>query len=178
MNLIYYQDDKIIVRKMEEKDADSITKSEINQGFNVSVDKYVKRINDQKKGIAHALVATYNEEPVGYINVYPNSNHGAFAGKGYSEIVDFGVLEKFRNQGIGTILMNVAEDIALKYSNIVYLGVGLHIGYGNAQRMYIRRGYIPDGSGVWYRDAVCKPYTVCKNDDDLVLYLYKNLRDF
>ncbi len=39
MNLIYYQDDKIIVRNMEEKDADSITKSEINQGFNVSVDQ-------------------------------------------------------------------------------------------------------------------------------------------
>lgn len=28
---------------------------------------------------------------------------GAFGGKNYPEIVDFGVLEKYRKQGIGTI---------------------------------------------------------------------------
>lgn len=37
-------------------------------------------------------------------------------------------------------------------------------------------GYIPDGSGVWYRDEVCPQYTDCCNDDDLVLYLSKELR--
>lgn len=32
---------------------------------------------------------------------------------------------------------------------IVCIGVGLHAGYGSAQRMYVKRGYIPDGTGVW-----------------------------
>ena len=42
--------------------------------------------------------------------------------------------------------------------------------------MYVKRGYVPDGSGVWYKDKICEPYSECCNDDDLVLYLYKDLR--
>ena len=49
-------------------------------------------------------------------------------------------------------------------------------GYGSAQRMYVKRGYIPDGSGAWYGDHVCEPYTACENDDDLVLSLSKKLK--
>lgn len=53
------------------------------------------------------------------------------------------------------------------------LGVGLHSGYGSAQRMYIKRGYIPDGSGVWYNNMLLEQNAQCRNDDDLVLYLIK-----
>ena len=49
-------------------------------------------------------------------------------------------------------MMDIAEKIAATYADIVYLGVGLHSGYGSAQRMYVKRGYVPDGSGVWYQD--------------------------
>ncbi len=69
--------------------------------------------------------------------------------------------------------MDAAEKIAFSYANRVYLGVGLHSGYGMAQRLYAQRGYIPDGSGVWYGAKVCEPYTSCRNDDDLNLYLVK-----
>lgn len=72
--------------------------------------------------------------------------------------------------------MDTAEQIAEEYSDIVYLGVGMHSGYGSAQRMYVKRGYIPDGSGVWYGDKVCGHYADCRNDDDLVLYMSKKLR--
>lgn len=91
----------------------------------------------------------------GYVNVYPNSVWGAFAGMGLPEIVDFGVLEKYRGCGIGSKLMDVAEKIASQYADEVYLGVGLHSGYGSAQSMYVKRGYIPDGGGVWYGSDVC-----------------------
>lgn len=86
------------------------------------------------------------------------------------------MLEKYRCRGIGSKLMDVAEQIAGEYSDMVYLGVGLHSGYGSAQRLYIKRGYLPDGSGVWYKDVVCEPYSSCCNDDDLILYLSKKLR--
>lgn len=72
-------------------------------------------------------------------------------------------------------MMDVAEQAAGEYSDKVCLGVGLHSGYGSAQRMYVKRGYIPDGSGVWYNDKVCEPYAACCNDDDLVLYFMKEL---
>jgi len=161
---------------MEYGDARIITEAEIEQGWDASVEKYLRRLDDQKSGKAVALTAEYSGRPAGYINVYPDSTWGAFGGKGYPEIMDFGVLEKYRRHGIGTALMDIAEKIAGEYADIVYLGVGLHSGYGSAQRMYVKRGYLPDGSGVWYRDKICGQYEECRNDDDLVLYLSKKLR--
>lgn len=173
--MVYFSNGQITIRNMEYEDAQAITDAEIEQGWQASVEKYHKRLEDQRLGKAISLVAEYFGKPVGYINVYPNNAGGAFGGKGYPKIVDFGVLEKYRNHGIGTILMDIAEEIAATFADTVYLGVGLHSGYGSAQRMYVKRGYIPDGSGVWYQDKVCEPYGDCKNDDDLVLYLSKKL---
>lgn len=45
-----------------------------------------------------------------------------------------------------------------------------------AQGMYVKRGYIPDGTGAWYGDKVCEQNADCRNDDNLVLYLSKRLR--
>ena len=174
--MVYYQDDTICIRDLQPEDAEKITEEEISQGWQSTVDKYEMRLKDQAEGKAIALAAEYQGKIAGYINVYPNSMWGAFAGKGLPELIDFGVLEKYRNHGIGTKLMDVAEEVAATYADTVYLGVGLHSGYGSAQRMYVKRGYIPDGSGVWYQDGVCVPYGECCNDDELVLYFSKRLR--
>ncbi len=174
--MIYYDKDDILIRNMEQADAAIITEEEIAQGWHASVEKYEMRLKDQAEGRAVALTALYKGKVAGYINVYPDAKEGAFAGKGYPEIVDFGVLEKYQRRGIGTKLMDVAEEIAAGLSDTVYLGVGLHHGYGSAQRMYVKRGYIPDGSGVWYNGRVWPQYEDCCNDDDLVLYFSKKLR--
>lgn len=173
--MIYYNDNIILIRDMVKSDAQIITDEEIAQGWHANVDKYEMRLQHQAEGKSVSLVAEYQGNVAGYINIYPNSEWGAFAGQGYPEIVDFGVLEKYRRHGIGSKLMDIAEQIAEEYSDIVYLGVGMHSGYGSAQRMYVKRGYIPDGTGVWYRDKVCEPHADCCNDDDLVLYLSKRL---
>ena len=175
--MIYYSDQEITIRSLQPKDADAIAAEEVAQGWiNASPQKYYQRLQDQENGKAIALAADYRGQVAGYINVYFRPEQGAFANQGIPEIVDFGVLEKYRCRGIGSKLMDVAEQIAGKYSDMVYLGVGLHSGYGSAQRLYIKRGYLPDGSGVWYKDVVCEPYSSCCNDDDLILYLSKKLR--
>ena len=123
-----------------------------------------------------SLTAVYEGRPAGYVNVYMKAVEGPFKDSGWPEIVDFGVLQKYQRKGIGSRLMDAAEQIAGQYADTVCLAVGLHNGYGSAQRMYVKRGYIPDGSGVWYHDNACTPYdTVYTNDDDLVLHLSKKL---
>ena len=174
--MIYYQNTELLIRDMCHSDPHIITKEEIAQGWDATCDKYLMRLQDQADKKAVVLVAEYQNQVAGYINVYPNAPWGPFGNQGYPEIVDFGVLEKFRRKGIGSKLMDVAEQIASDYSDTVYLGVGLHSGYGSAQRMYAKRGYLPDGSGVWYRNQICEPYGPCSNDDDLILYLSKKLR--
>ena len=155
--MVYYQDDDVLIRDLRESDARVITDEEIAQGWEASIDKYLLRLRDQAEGRSVSLAAEYQGNIAGYINIYPDSKWGAFANQGLPEIVDFGVLEKYRRHGIGSRLMDAAEQIASNYADTVYLGVGLHSGYGSAQRMYVRRGYLPDGSGVWFQDRVCEP---------------------
>lgn len=174
--MIYYSDGEILIRNMRQTDAQIITDEEIAQGWHASIEKYEMRLQHQSEGKSISLVAEYKGNVAGYINVYPDSQSGAFADRGYPEIIDFCVLEKYRRNGIGSRLMDIAEQIAAEYSEIVYLGVGMHNGYGSAQRMYIKRGFIPDGTGVWYGDKVCEQYADCCNDDDLVLYMSKRLK--
>ena len=53
----------------------------------------------------------------------------------------------------------------------------LYRAVGSAQRIYVKRGFIPDGSGVWYQGKQCVQYeTNCTVDDDLILYFSKKLR--
>lgn len=173
--MIYYKDKEILIRTILQADAQLICDEEIAQGWNQTVDKYLMRLEDNRSGKSISLVAEYKGNVAGYINVYPNAKEGPFANQGYPEIVDFGVLKKYRRLGIGTKLMDVAEEIAGKYADTVYLAVGLYTSYGNAQRMYVKRGYIPDGTGVWYGNQIAKPYENYCNDDDLNLYFSKKL---
>lgn len=174
--MVYYNDNELMIRNMEEADARVFTDEEISQGWHTDISKYLARLQDQSAGKYVSLTAVYKGLPVGYVNVYLTGLGGAFSGKGLPEIVDFGVLGKYQRKGIGSKLMDVAEEIAGQYGDTVWLGVGLHSGYGSAQRMYAKRGYIPDGTGVWYRDKPCAQYeTEIANDDDLVLFLSKKL---
>jgi len=105
----------------------------------------------------------------------PNDAYGPFANKNIPTVCDFNVLIKFRGQGVGSALMDAVENLARQMSTVICLGVGLYTNYGAAQRMYVKRGYIPDGSGVWYKNKNLPPYEQCCNDDDLILYMSKQL---
>lgn len=174
--MVYYNDNELIIRNMEEADARVFTDEEIAQGWHTDISKYLARLQDQSAGKCVSLTAVYRGQLAGYVSVYITGLSGAFSGKGLPEIVDFGVLEKYQRKGIGGRLMDTAEEIAGKYADTVWLGVGLHSGYGSAQRIYVKRGYIPDGTGVWYQNKPCAQYeTEIANDDNLVLFLSKKL---
>lgn len=176
-NVEYGTFGKIHVRNLRNCDPEIFAREEVKQGWlDASPEKLEMRLRDNVTGKAVSIAADYDGEPAGYVSVYPYCMDGALGGKGLSEIVDFNVLEKFRRKGVGTVLMDIAEKIAVEYSDTAYLGVGLHSGYGAAQRLYVKRGYVPDGSGVWYGDKICNPYSACVNDDDLILYLSKKLK--
>ena len=174
--MIWYKDDDLVIRNMEEADAQIFFDEYTAQGWHPAISTYQARLKDQAEGRCIALTAVYRGHPAGSVYVYLTVNEGPFKGKGWPIIVDFSVLEKYQRKGIGSRLMDAAEQAAGQYADTVCLGVGLHDGYGSAQRMYVKRGYIPDGSGVWYQDKPCIQYeTVCTVDDDLILYMSKKL---
>ena len=77
--------------------------------------------------------------------------------------------------GIGTQLMDKAENEIAKISTIAGIGVGMTPDYGAAQRLYILRGYIPDGLGLYWKDHHVQYGEAVRVDDDLALYLTKVL---
>ncbi len=175
--MVYYKDEELVIRNMEEADAQIFTDEYTAQGWHSDVDYYLMRIREQAEGKCVALTAEFQGHPAGNAYLYLKANEGPFKGKDWPIIVDFGVLKKYQRKGIGNRLMDVAEQLAAQYADTVCLGVGLSREYGTAQRMYAKRGYIPDGSGVWYQDKQCVQYeTVCTVDDDLVLYMAKELK--
>lgn len=175
--MIWYEDKELTIRNMEEADARIFFDEQKAQGWHPELSAFQMRLKDQAEGKCIALTAVYRGQPAGFVSVYLAVKEGPFKGTGWPIIVDFNVLEKNQRKGIGSRLMDTAERIAGQYADTVCLGVGLHSGYGSAQRMYAKRGYIPDGSGVWYRDRPCIQYeTVCTVDDDLVLYMSKKLQ--
>ena len=174
--MIYYQDEELLIRDMEEVDAQIFNDEYTAQGWHPEIDYYLMRIREAAEGKCIAMTAVYQGNPAGSLYLYFDAKEGPFKGKGYLLIVDFGVLQKYQRKGVGARQMDAPEQIAAKYADTVCLGVGLSREYGAAQRIYAKRGYIPDGSGVWYQDKPCVQYeTVCTVDDDLVLYLSKNL---
>ncbi|MBP3636057.1 MAG: GNAT family N-acetyltransferase [Clostridia bacterium] len=176
--MIYFQDETIVIRDMEEADAQILCDEYTAQGWHPELAYYHMRMREAAEGKCIALTAVYQGQPVGDVYLYLNANEGPFKDKGWPIIVDFGVLKKYQCKGIGNRLIDAAEQLAAQYADTVCLGVGLSREYGTAQRMYAKRGYIPDGSGVWYQDKQCVQYeTVCTVDDDLVLFLSKNLRN-
>ena len=164
----------VIIRRMIKADIEHISQAFIHQGWPGREDILTSYFQEQENRERDVLVAESDGFVAGYITILPDAKHGPFVGV-YPELTDFNVFELFRNRGIGNQLLEEAEKRVGLLSEIVTLGVGLHSGYGPAQRLYVKRGYIPDGSGIWFRDQPLAPYSPCENNDDLVLYFSKRL---
>jgi GNAT superfamily N-acetyltransferase len=160
---------------MLESDIEKFVKGFAEQNWHKSCELFNKYYNQQENKEKEVIVAEVDGSVTGYVTLLPYTNVGPYAYKNIPEIVDFNVLIKYQRRGIGNKIMDVAEALAKENSDYVSLSVGLHYGYGTAQRMYVKRGYIPDGSGVWYNGKQLEQYMECVNDDDLTLYFLKAL---
>ncbi|MEV0289482.1 MULTISPECIES: GNAT family N-acetyltransferase [unclassified Kribbella] len=161
------------IRALRDDDPEVISGAMAAIGWDKPVSQYEKYLAEQRDGVRDVLVATVDEEYAGYVTVRWESPYQPF--HGIPEIQDFNVLPKFRRRGIGSGLMDTAEALVAERSDVVAIGVGLYADYGTAQRMYVRRGYIPDGRGILYNLQQVPPGEMVRNDDDAILMFSKSL---
>ncbi|MGE0206693.1 MAG: GNAT family N-acetyltransferase [Candidatus Babeliales bacterium] len=138
-----------------------------------TLDSYLEEHQQEKREL---LVAYKNNILAGYLTITWHSLYPFFNNNSIPEIMDFNVLPEFRKQGIGSNLLAAAEQLVQeKGFDTVGIGVGLYADYGPAQKLYVKKGYIPDGNGVTYRYKYSTPGSSVCLDDDLILWFTKKL---
>jgi len=164
------------IRRLSQGDPATISAAFAAIGWNKPRSQYEAYLLEQQQGAREILVASVRGDFAGYVTVNWHPTYLPFAGAGVPEVQDFNVLPRYRRRGIGSLLMDRAEQLVAERSAIVGIGVGMYADYGNAQRLYVKRGYIPDGRGLTYKGRVLEPLEQAVNDDDLVLFFTKHLR--
>jgi GNAT superfamily N-acetyltransferase len=161
------------IKLLEVQDIPRLGEAFLNTIWKTAESYFQGLLAAQERGELVFLVAYFGNRVAGYVYIKWLSDYPAFAEKSVPEIKDLRVLPEFRRRGIATGLLNEAEKRIFERSSVTGIGVGLYADYGPAQRMYILRGYVPDGRGITYSEQTVKPGYDVFVDDDLLLYLTK-----
>ena len=161
------------IQQMTPADVEPLAAAFRTEGLNKSAGQLRGYLDEQSEGWRTALVARLGGEVCGYVTICWTPGYPPFKAAAIPEIQDLNVLPSRRRQGLAGQLMDAAERLAAERSATVGIGVGLGPDYGPAQRMYVLRGYVPDGAGsAWRGRPVGWGDSVTVNDDFL-LHLVK-----
>ncbi len=166
----------VTIRPLEAQDIEKLAPlfDDISWGRRIPLFERYLREQDREERIV--LTAHSGENFAGYVTIVWKSDYPPFAEKGIPEIKDLNVLSALWHQGVASELMDEAERRVFERSRIAGIGFGISADYGAAQSMYVLRGYVPDGRGlfgngqyIWERSTV--------QVDDCVIYLTKDRGD-
>ena len=161
------------IRALEDHDIPLIVAAFSQIGWNKPASLFQEYLNEQRASERFVWVAFNQDKFLGYVTLKLHSEYLPFQEDNIPEIKDLNVLPIYRKQGIGSALIQKAEDKALAFGKWVGIGVGLTADYGEAQKMYVKRGYVPDGRGVTYTYKTVEWDCDYKVNDDLVLWFIK-----
>ena len=163
------------IRSLNDSDPQVAAAAFSSAGWVKPIAQFQRYLVEQAAGSRICLVATVDGRFAGYVTVNWAPTYPGFVDKKIPEIQDLNVLPPFRRKGIATMLLDRAEAEVACRSDVVGIGVGLHPGYNDAQRLYGKRGYIPDGLGITYRNRYLQEGEQVVLDDDLVLHLARRI---
>lgn len=166
----------LVIRPLNDEDPIIMAAAFAQMGWNKPEAQYRRYLREQSDGARTCLVALVEGQFAGYVTVNWRPSYPGFAEQNIAEIQDLNVLPQFRRQGVASRLLDSAESEVALRASVVGIGVGLHPGYNAAQRLYVKRGYIPDGRGITYRDRYLLEGAQVVLDDHLILHFTKHLR--
>ena len=139
--------------------------------------KYYERyLNWQREGECTFLIALLNGEIAGYVFVLYQDRWGSMADARQPGLADLNVFPWNRRCGVGKALLEKAEEIAALYGDSLHLDVHVTATAGQAHRLYFRRGYLPDGRGIYHKYKQYDNAMGEVNPEDLTLLLIKSLK--
>jgi GNAT superfamily N-acetyltransferase len=173
--------DDVLIRPLIEEGIEPMSEAFNQIGWNKPVSLFEGYLKEIAAGERLVWVVHIHNKCAGYVTLKWKSQYLFFKEQNIPEIMDLNVLPTFRKMGIGSLLLDTAEkEAATKSAAAIGIGVGLYAGedggYGAAQRLYVKRGYLPDSKGVTYNYEPTIPGNSYPLDDDLVLWFTKRLR--
>jgi GNAT superfamily N-acetyltransferase len=140
-------------------------------------DSYFETCYQQQEAGAIVVVVSHDDRSYfGHLELVWKPDYVHFRENDIPEIQDLNVTPDMRRQGIATHLIAKAEHLASATCKAIGISVGLHYWYGPAQRLYAKRGYVPDGQGLHYKNVRIEEGESVVADDDLVLRLVKEVK--
>ncbi|MCY9514610.1 GNAT family N-acetyltransferase [Paenibacillus apiarius] len=136
---------------------------------------FEKCFRENQNGTRFTFIGYVDGQVAGCAHLKTQSDYPPFQERGIPEINDLNVFPEFQRRGIASRLFDEFETIAASRAGRIGVGVGLYQDYGKAQIMYGKRGYALDGNGVYYDNIRVEPGEMVRMNDDLVLYLVKEL---
>ncbi|TCP23529.1 ribosomal protein S18 acetylase RimI-like enzyme [Scopulibacillus darangshiensis] len=170
-------DQKISIRRMEKEDIGLLERAFTAQGIVKQEGYFSKCFHETVTGERVTLLGFYNDHLAGCCHLIIKPKYAFFRDHHIPEINDLNVFVEYRKKGIASLLIDRFEKIAAETFDAIGIGVGLYEDYGTAQRLYCKKGYIPDGRGVQYKDETVPAGEYVHLDDDLVLRFTKSLGD-
>jgi GNAT superfamily N-acetyltransferase len=136
-------------------------------------------INDHfqyhENGESTTILAYELARLVGIVTIRWHSRYPLFRERNIPLIQNIEIRYEDRGRGLGNAMLERAEQEIAQRSPLAGLVVGISEDYGPAQKLYAKRGYIPDGRGV------CRDFTPLKIGDqvtvdhDIMLWLIKDV---
>lgn len=131
---------------------------------------------DHPAGGGSSLLARWDGRAVGIVTLRWRSLYAGFSERNIPLVHQLAVAPECRRRGIATALMDSAEALARARGHpALGITVGLFAEYGPAQRLYVKRGYVPDGRGVCVGSTPVGKDSMVVVDHALILWLTKDL---
>jgi GNAT superfamily N-acetyltransferase len=166
----------LTVRLLGDGDVEPVVAAFAASGWDKPTSQFQRYLSEQARNERVVLLALLGRDVAGYLTVVWQSGYAPFRADSIPEIVDFNVLPHLRRRGIGARLLDAAEQVIGERSPVAGIGVGMDPDYGAAQRLYVKRGYVPDGRGLTSHGRAVRWGATVTVNDALVLWFTKALR--
>ena len=167
---------KNIIRKATEDDVGKLYQIARELKAKNEIHYFERCLVEQNAKKREIFIAEFSGEPAGYVQLIWSPIYPPFKKLDIPEIQDLNVVPDMRCKGIGSMLVDHCEEVVKNAGKEeVGIGFGLNSNFGAAHRLYIKKGYIPDGLGVSYDDELINAGDLRAVDDFLTLKLTKKI---
>ena len=158
-------------------DIDVFITAAIQDFFSGSEEEARSNLGPYDENDTSFIIAYEDDAPVAIVTIRWNPHYPPFKEAGIPLIQNLEVKWELRGMGYGNRVMEAIEQHIAKRADKAGICVALFDDYGPAQRLYVRRGFVPDGRGACHRFTPLKQgQTITLNGDHLI-WLVKDVRD-